>query len=317
MALVEPFMVKSEFNLSAGESFTLKADTGESILVKDVWIGWSSADYYIISIDRDTVGFFRGEGKPAYSHLYIPRFVNVDAATALKSVKSKTLLNLFVERGYFKGFPVAEGQKFVITPYPENKALGHVCVFYEKYDAGDIKKEDINGSEAKEYVYIAYGKISDEVKQAGEYVYDVMLNPEEFADFPFERECSAKMEIEVLGITGWEVISVADASNYTYTKYLKLFKGRKLLFDSEKKGIPVYKPYASGMSGEIVGGGFSLLGQYTIKDFRLPLLFNTPIKFTSGEELRIILEVGAEGSGSSITSDNLELGVILKARITE
>jgi len=317
MALVEPFMVKSEYNLSSGKSFTLKADTGESLLVKDIRIGWGNADYYVISIDRDTVGFFRGEGHSLHSHLYTKKNVATEAATGLASAASKTLLSQLIERGYFKGFPVAEGQKFVITPYPESDKIGNILVLYEKYDAGDIKKEDINGSEAKEYVYVAYGRISDEVKEAGEYVYDMMINPEEFADFPFERECPAKTEIELLGITGWEIISVADGSNYTFTKYLKLFKGRKLLFDSEKKGIPVYQPYQSGFSGEVGGRGFSLLGQYTFKDYRLPLFFDTPIKFTSGEELRIILEVNAVGSGNTISSSNLELGVILRAKIRE
>lgn len=317
MAVVEPFMVRSELDLGTGESFTLKAETGESLLVKDIRVIRGSCSYITVSIDRDTVGFFRGQGHILSSHLYSPNTVCDKEHSALASVSSKTLLSLMVEKGYFKGFPVAEGQKFVVSPYPETESIKSICVIYEKYDAGDIKKEDVNGSEANEYVYIAYGRISEEVKQAGEYVYDVMINPEEFADFPFERECPAKNEIEVLGITGWEAISVADGSNYTYTKYLKLFKGRKLLFDSEKKGLPCYQWYWSGLTGQQGGRGFSVLGQYTLKDYRLPLLFDTPIKFSSGEELRLILEVGAEGNGNAFDDDFLELGVILKAKVTE
>ena len=317
MPVVEPFMIKSELDLGAGESFTLKADTGESLLVKDIRVIRETCDYFVISIDRDTVGFFRANNHVLRSHLASSRHVSGEDFSATLSTPSKTLLSLMVGRGYFKGFPVAEGQKLVISPYPENKSLGCVSVIYEKYDAGDIKKEDINGSEANEYVYIVYGRISEEVKKAGEYVYDVMVNPEEFADFPFERECPAKTEIEVLGITGWEAISVTDESNYTHTKYLKLFKGRKMLFDSEKKGLPIYQWCWSGLSGEVGGEGFSVIGQYTSKDYRLPLLFDTPIKFTSGEELRLILEVGAEGSGRAFTDKFLELGVILRAKITE
>jgi len=317
MALVEPFMVKSDYELGAGESFTLKADTGESFLIKDIFIIKSNCDYCSISIDRDTVGFFRSQGHTLRSHLFPTKDQIGVMYSGLKSIRSKTLLSLMIERGYFKGFPVAEGQKFIISPYPETSSLGNVVVIYEKYDAGDIKKEDINGSEAKEYVYVAYGRISEEVKKAGEYVYDVMINPEEFADFPFERECPAKTEIEVLGIIGWEAISVADASNYTYTKYLKLFKGRKMLFDAEKKGLPVYQWYLTGITGENGGKGLSVCGQYTEKDYRMPLIFDTPITFGSGEELRIILEVGAEGSGNAFSDKFLELGLILRAKITE
>ena len=317
MALIEPFMVKSEYNITSGKSFVLEADTGESLLVKDIGIGWSSSVYYTISIDRDTVGFFRGQGHSLHSHLHPPLNVKAETTTGLTSIKSKTLLNLMIRKGYFKGFPLAEGQKLVISPYPEDKSLGSVMVLYEKYDAGDIKKEDVNGSEAKEYVYVVYGRISEEVKKGGEYTYDVVVNPEEFSDFPFERECPAKTEIELLGITGWEAISVADASNYTYTKYLKLFKGRKMLFDSEKKGLPIYHWYWSGLSGQVGGQAFGVLGQYTVKDYRLPLLFDTPVKFSSGEELRLILEVGAEGDGNAFSEEFLELGLILRTKTTE
>jgi len=317
MALIEPFMVKSEIEMSTDESFTLRADTGESLLVKDIKLVGSNAKYYIISIDRDTIGFFRGGGHSLESHLETARVVSTTECSGLASIYSKTLLSLMIEKGFFKGFPIAEGQKLTISPYPDGTSLKHIVVYYEKYEAGDIKKEDINGSEAKEYVYVAYGRISDEVKEAGEYVYDVMVNPEEFADFPYERECPAKTEIEVLGITGWEAISVADATNYTYTKYLKLFKGRKILFDSEKKGLPIYHWYWSGLSGEVGGRGFSVLGQYTLVDYRMPLLFDTPIKFTPGEELRLILETGATGNGNAFSEEFLELGLILRAKITE
>jgi len=317
MALVEPFMVKSEIGLSVGDSVTLRADTGESFLVKDIRIVQDNSKYCVISIDRDTVGFFRTSGHTLKSHLYIPRDVDAASCSALASVPSKTLLSLMVEKGLFRGFPVAEGQKLTISPYPENTNLKNVVIVYEKYEAGDIKKEDVNGSEAKEYVYVTYGRISEEVRKTGEYVYDIMINPEEFADFPFERECPAKTEIEVLGITGWEAISVADSSNYTYTKYLKVFKGRKLLFDSEKKGLPLYQWYWSGASGEVGGVGFSVIGQYTEKDYRLPLLFDTPIKFTSGEELRLILDVESVGNGNAFSEEFLELGVILRAKVME
>ena len=317
MALKEALMVKSEYNLASGKSFTLKAETGESFLIKDIYTVGGTCDYCLISIDRDTVGYFRGQGHIAHSHLYPPREVDGAGYSALDSVRSKTLLGLMIRQGYFKGFPVAEGQKFVISPVPDSKSLGSVVVIYEKYDAEDIKKNMTNGSEAKEYVYIAYGRISEEVKKSGEYTYDVMVNPEEFVDFPFERECPAKHEIELLGITGWEVVSIADASNYSYTKYLKLFKGRKLLFDSEKKGLPLFQWYITGATGHVAGKGISVLGQYTIKDYRLPLLFDTPIKFTAGEELRLILDVGSVGSGNTFDSNFLELGLILRTKVTE
>jgi len=317
MALRETYMVKSDLSLSANETLTLEARTGESLLVKDVLVLGETDTYCLFSIGRDTVGFFRLSYHNCGSHLYPPRGVNNVGFSAGEMVASHSLISLLVRKGLFNGFPIAEGEKFVVSPYTSGKKLAEVLVIYEKYDAGDIKSDMPNGSEAKEYIYVAYGRPSETVKSSGTYTYDTMVNPEEFADFPFEGECPAKTEIELLGITGWEVISVADASNYTMTKYLKLFRGRKLLFDIDKKGIPMYQYYYSGLSGTVGGSGFSLIGQYSHKDFRMPLLFDTPIKFTSGEELRVSVEVEAEGSGSEIDAEYLELGFILRARITE
>jgi len=317
MALQEPFMVKSSFGLSAGETVTLEARTGESLLVKDIVLFNETDDYCLVSIGRDTVGFFRLVGHDAGSHLYPSRAVTTLGFSGSEKIKSHTLINLLVKRGIFKGFPVAEGEKLVISPYTSGKTLGNVFIVYEKYDAGDIKSDMPNGSEANEYIYVAYGRPSETVKATGSYVYDVMINPEEFADFPYEAECPAKTEIELLGITGWEVISVADASNYTFTKYLRLFRGRKLLFDIDKKGIPMYHVYWSGLTGIKGGNGISLVGQYSSKDFRLPLLFDPPVRFAAGEELRVLVEVEAEGSGEEIPANYLELGFILRAKITE
>ena len=135
MALIEPFMVKSEYNLGAGESFTLSAETGESLLVKDILIAKDSSDYVTISIDRDTVGFFRTSGHTLRSHLRVSNTTSGVGYSGLQSIWSKTLLSLMIRRGYFKGFPVAEGQKLIITPYPESGAIGNIMVVYEKYDA--------------------------------------------------------------------------------------------------------------------------------------------------------------------------------------
>jgi len=317
MALREPFMVKSGLDLSADESVTLEAKAGESLLVKDIVVFNENDTYCLVSIGRDTVGFFRLSGHNCGSHLYPSRSVTDLAASASEKVRGHSIIHFLVKRGVFAGFPIAEGEKMVISPYTSGKKLGNVYIIYEKYDAGDIKSEMPNGSEASEYIYIVYGRPSDTVKSSGTYVYDKMVNPEEFADFPFEGECPAKTEIELLGITGWEVISVTDASNYTQTRYLKLFRGRKLMFDINKKGIPMYQHYYSGLSGIKCGKGFSLVGQYSNEDFRLPLMFDTPIKFTSGEELRVSVEVNAEGSGTEIDTDYLELGFILRAKIAE
>ena len=61
-----------------------------------------------------------------------------------------TLLNLLQSRGLFDGYPVGEGQKFVITGCAQ--ALCLVMVEYELHDAGDMTPDQPNGSNAAEYL---------------------------------------------------------------------------------------------------------------------------------------------------------------------
>jgi len=59
MALIEPYMVKSDLDLGADEVLELEAKSGESLLVKDVVVYGTDDSYVLLEIDKTTVGFFR------------------------------------------------------------------------------------------------------------------------------------------------------------------------------------------------------------------------------------------------------------------
>lgn len=65
MGLLNPYLVKT---VIGEEDLLIKADPGESFLIKDILIYNPAADYLTLMIDRTTVGYFR-VGGPLGSHL--------------------------------------------------------------------------------------------------------------------------------------------------------------------------------------------------------------------------------------------------------
>jgi len=319
MALIEPFMVKTSFGTSANKSVELEAKTGESLLVKDVIIRGSDDDYVLLEVDKTTVGFFRVDYHVFGSHLSIPRAYTKEEVD-LRGVfagGSVTLLSYMINKGWMRGYPVAEGQTFRVKPYTSGKKLNDVVIIYEKYDAGDIKSTDPNGTEAKEYVFVNYGKCdSDACATADKEVSDCVTT-EEFPDFPFGKTVPSKTTIDILAILGSEVIKYTDASNYIYTKYLKMFKGRTCLFDADKRGLPFYAYKFSAISaGTHFARGVSVIGNYTNYDRREPFVPPVPLSFKEGDELKIFISVEEVG-GACIGKDYLEIALVEKVTVAE
>jgi len=320
MALIEPYMVKSSFGVSADTAVELTAKTGESLLVKDVIIFASTDTYVLLEVEKTTVGFFRVDGHVLGSHLPINRAYTAKSAsyTGLKATGSITLISYMINKGWMSGYPVAEGQTFRVKPYTSGKTLNNVVIVYEKYDAGDIKATDPNGSEAREYVFANYGRPSESIKSAKDYEINTCVTTEEFPDFPFGASVPSKTTIEVLGILGSEVMDYDDGSNYVYTKYLKMFKGRTCLFDRDKQGLPFNaNTSASMVAGTNIGKGISVIGGYTDNDRREPFVPPSPLTFGAGDELKVFITAGAVGTTAEIDSKYAEITFIERVKIAE
>ena len=320
MALKEPFMVKSEYGVDAGEVVELEAKTGESLLVKDVIISGTDDQYCLLEVEKTTVGFFRVDKHDLGSHLPSTQ-VYVKAYPYLRGVRtggSITLLSYMIEKGWMRGYPVAEGQTFRVKPYTSGKKLGNVVIVYEKYDAGDIKATDENGSEAKTYTFVNYGRPDETLTDSKDYEIKTCVTTKEFPDFPFGRSVPSKTTIEILGILGSEVIDYDDASNYVQTTFLKMFKGRTCLFDTDKQGLPFYAYTFSGIgAGTYIGRGLSIVGNYTTKDRREPFIPPTPLTFGAGTEVKVFVTANAVGSTASISTTYAEIGFIERVTIAE
>jgi len=353
-------MVKSAVGLGADKVLELRADTGESFLVKDVMIAGCDDDYVEVFIDRDSVGFFR-VGKRLGSHLPFPVNTSVHShdielsgtaradaaidysvnivdaegqtqsttivaigdptATLKRATKyaaadqPRTILTCMREKGIFNGFPVAEGQKFVVTPYTSGKKLDTIAVVYERYDAGDIRKDMPQGTDATEYVCINYGDTGGALTAKGDYQLDSTNMPAVYPGFPFVDDVPDGTEIQIMGVLGSEVIDYKSATDYTYTTYLKLQHEREILFDEDKKGILFYHPVpVSAVVGTYVAEGVSLIGSLSTVDPREPFWLPTPRTFRAGETLTGWITVDQGTGTGSIDKDYGEIAFIQKVR---
>jgi len=319
MALKEPFMVKTSLETPADKAVELTAKTGESLLVKDVMLYGSDDEYVLLEIDKTTVGFFRANYHVLCSHLGTPVALagRYDPTRGFLAGGSITLLSYMIKKGWMRGYPVAEGQTFRVKPYTSGKKLGNVIIVYEKYDAGDIKATDLNGSEAKEYIFVNYGRVANDISSAGDHEVSQCITTEEFPNFPFAEAVPSKTTIDILGILGTEAIRYVDSNNYLYTKFLKMFKGRTCLFDDDKQGLPFYHPVFSGISaGTTIGRGVSVIGNYTTLDRREPFVLPKPLTFSEGTEVKVFITTGATGS-ATLTTKYTEIAFIEKVTITE
>ena len=68
MGLTNPYMVKQAIGKTAGQTLELEADTGESFLVKGIYVGKNDADFLDMTIDKTMVGRWRA-GKTLGGHV--------------------------------------------------------------------------------------------------------------------------------------------------------------------------------------------------------------------------------------------------------
>lgn len=316
MGLVNPYMVKNAIGKTAGQTLELEADPGQSFLVKDIMIGGNNCEYADITVDKAMVGRFR-TGGPLGSHLCFPfGMCNVTAADVLFELKpTTTILGYLGEKDIFKGYPVAEGQKIVISPTDAAEYLGDISIIYEEYDGGDINSDDENGSESTEYMIVNYGDCGVGHQHAGEHHIDTQLSPTEFPAFPYGKVVPAKTEIDLIGILASEVYDYDAADDGSFTKYLKLVRERTVLFDDDRNGLMNIGGFSSAPDvGVYIGHGKSVLGNYSTEDIKKPYMLPKPITFGPGEELNMYHITGVEAANGFMTRFSLMVGLIEKIR---
>ncbi|MBA7581354.1 hypothetical protein ES708_23256 [subsurface metagenome] len=224
-----------------------------------------------------------------------------------------TLLAYLGRKGIFKGFPVAEGETFTIELITGATAVK--MVEYDIYDAADITNVMENGSKADTYMYVNYGDTGADLQLVVETVLGESNNPTEYPDFPFGGIVPSGHKIELIGILASDVAPLGNAAGtYSYTEYLKLMKGREVLFDEDHNGLLYYAPTTVPPGDvNIIGEGYAVGGNYTQCDIKQPLMFDPPLVFNEGEELSVAWHIANEGvAGVAISQELQEVGMILR-----
>lgn len=294
--------------IATGTAFSLEADTGESFLIKCIYAGHTAlaAGYPVIRVERKTVGCYRG-GAIGISHLGSPD----------DTFLAYNLMKWLSEHGVNVSIPVGEGQTFTID---RSGNTGDVTVVYDIYDAGDIRPDMPNGTDAKEYTFIQYMTASAALEAVGDHLLDVSLSPAEFPDFPCGRPVPPKHTIELLGLVGHPVSNGDAGSGHTTSQFLKLIKDRETLFDEDRNGIPFIAAenttttavYKTEMS--LIGDCVQIGADLSDPSLGVPLLFDPPLIFGSGEELQVYLTCSYTASGS-IAVGEVRLAAILRVLV--
>jgi len=275
----------------------LSAAAGESLLIKRIECIASGSDTYLtLSVDRVTVGYYRVKGKSG-NHL----------GTILTSYLKRNLMEFLTLKGVNVTIPVAEGQTFNVNRFAE---AGNVIIVYDKYDAGDVNATMPNGSASKEFTFIQYAKVGTAPTASGDALIDSALSPAEFPDFPCGAVVPALHTISLLGIVGCPVNNASAANVNFETTFIKLIKGREVLFDEDRNGIP-FDAQDDSVTEDTYMSNFSLIGPCTEILLNTnaiangdPLMFEPALEFVSGEELNAYLSVIKNGAAT--WTDNVD-----------
>lgn len=292
--LLQANMIK---RITASGGGSLEARAGESLRVKRIEVVPSTNDGYLtISVDQVRVAYYRIKGK-AGNHL----------GTLHGGYLKGNLMGFLAGKGVNVTIPVAEGQSLSIGRYAE---AGNVIVIYDRYDAGDVKATDANGSAGKEYTFLQYAKVGTAPTASGDAVIDTALTPAEFPNFPCGAVVPANHNIDLIGIVGSPFVDGAAGPISFASTFIKLMKDREVLFDVDRNGIP-FDGQAAAATALAYAGNFSLIGPGTeillntnIVTPGDPLIFEPAIPFTQGQELNAILSVVK--TGAATWTDNVD-----------
>ena len=313
MAILNPFMTKSLLGSVGADSLTLEPDTGRSLMVKDILTCPVAGRYLNVKVSKSQVGFFRIHTADLGSHL--SDITALESATLpTEAVYRPSILRQMEAAGVFGGYPIAEGQKMVLT-HDNGGNLGNTVIVYEEYEAGDITADMPNGTEADEYVYINYGRFGTAPAAAGTFAYDDQETPVEFPEFPYGKVVPANKTIEINAILASDRVIVNGTDDGLQTTYYALKKGRETLFDEDLNGILAVAGNTGVTSSVQAEMGASILGEGSHLYQRPVLFFKDGLMFDSGEELNIFATfIAAAGGVAAIDQVQSEIGIIQTVR---
>lgn len=300
MPIREPLMVKTS---EAASSVSLSPDTGEAFRIIDVQVDPNAAvtEFLTFYIGRDTVGYFH-VGNNEMNQLPFCDFTS----------QQETLMTFLQKQGIPMTYPVAEGETFTVEA-PNNWTT--LMIFYEIHDAGDIRKDMVNGSGSSELYFMQYGKNSSNVSATSYLSLDDVHNPVEFPNFPFGEAVPSRMRMDILSVLFPDVTRAGTTAgtDSLVTEFLRMYYNRRVLFDEDKSGLWVKGLTTGGAANTTTYYhlGSSSLPYTLLGGNNFPKLFPVPLEFHAGEELDIQLNFASDGGGATIQADDIYCGLLM------
>ncbi|MBA7524615.1 hypothetical protein ES705_16756 [subsurface metagenome] len=305
---------KTNFKTVIGNTdLELEAKTGQGLLIKNIMIFDATLDYITVSISKTTVGYFRvGGGLGSHLSFHLGRAWHENIRTVPGNINQTTLLSYLFKLGLFTGYPVASGEKFLITGAKKDESIQ--CIEYEIWEEADITPEMENGSKSTSFLYVNYGRSPTTINVETDVLLNTTNNPAEFPDFPFGNIVPSARNIELHGILASDVKPGSmDPNKWTNTKFLKFMQGKVFLFDDDRYGLLYLSPSgAPPMALADVGEGTAVGGNYSDIDLKYPFMFDPPLLFPQGQELTIYWQCEKTAAGVPISLELQEIGLILK-----
>ena len=284
--------------------FSLTAPAGKAYRIQDVHVSTPSSQYATLNVDRTVVGYFRVGGGTLGNHLPFP----------IADEENTTLYRLMLDRGISTPIPVASGETFSITGV--HQATSTVTVVYDEYDASDVRNTEPNGSQSNRFQFINYGRYSTTLAD-GDNKFTTQQTTSQYPAFPFGETVPAKTKARILGVVASDVNRYSASNNKQKTKYLRMVRNRKVLFDDSLNGHPFIGSGTFTSNITSVGNGISAIGNYDDTDRRLPLMFENPLEFGEGEALEVFVNTDVVTGVANLPAASVEVGLIMDVQLLQ
>lgn len=278
-------------------AITLVADADESYRITNIEVYNPSSSYATITVDRLVVGYWRVGGNLG-NHLQYRDEVGVKVS----------LLGMLVDKGIFRPIPVPSGLTMTITGVAQAGSI--TTITYDVYDPQDVKSTEPNGIESREYDLIQYGRYSTTLA-SGDNLYATQQTDNSFPPFPFGAVVPAKHKFAMRGILATPVHDGGTSPARTQdTTRLKLVQNRKVLYDEDRLGFPLFSSGVSIVTLSHTAGVASFTGNMSSVDFAKPWMPDPPLMFPAGEELNVYVTTTLTTGNALIAAADAEIGII-------
>jgi len=283
--------------------FTDGPVAGRAWRVKDILLNTWTSRGIDVTIDRRIVGRWVNDKDTYGSHL----------GGVSQYCPNKSLPQYLYKKGIWPGYPVGEGQSITLTNNVGANFTGQLIV--DEYDASDIRRDDVNGSDATEMTYVVYGSYGANINSAGEYLYSTAYMPTGFVTFPFGSTVPSGYVATIYGLLfSGRILNGGTSGYYTSVYGYKFMSQRQVLFAKDRTYVRCDMVNPGTVSTFYLGFDNGPSGDYTQYSFKEPWMLDPPLTFNEGEDLSIYAEVAVGGTPPSLGSYHQLIAAIINMK---